>query len=188
MPTQGFECWIAAHSIDDKQDFYQCFEGSNPGKLERMVAYADAVWHHLVGVQDSYMQGYMTCGPVGFSCDLRLLSERAREMFKNKVAEIKADREFWKTAVARILSDTKAVTTFQYSDVSLNKIVVQLFTHETMQQTFRVYPLVDETKSYRTADGTVLTGRQIADEGIGIATETWFDNWHEMFQITLEAI
>ncbi|MBP3632966.1 MAG: alpha-galactosidase [Oscillospiraceae bacterium] len=188
MPPQGFERWIAAHSVADLKDFYQCFQGSNSGKLERMVACGDAVWHHLVGVQDSFMQGYMTGGPVGFSCDLRLLSDRAREMFKEEIAQIKADREFWKTAVARILTDTKTVTTFQYSDVALTRIVVQLFTHETMQQTFRVYPVVDEAASYRTADGAVLTGRQIAEEGIGIATETWLDNWHEMFQITLEKI
>lgn len=188
MPPQGFERWISALSIADQKDFFQCFKGSNSGKLERMVACGDAVWHHLVGVQESYMDGYMTSGPVGFSCDLRLFSDDARAHFKEKIAEIKKDREFWKTAVARILCDTKTVTTFQYSDVALNKIVVQLFTHETMQQHFRVYPVVDEARSYRTADGTVLTGRQIAEEGFAIETETWLDNWHEMFQITLEAI
>ena len=188
MPPQGFERWIAAHSIDDKQDFYQCFQGSNSGKLERMVACGDAVWHHVVGVQESYMDGYMTCGPIGFSCDLRLFSENALARFKQKIDKVKADREFWKTAVARILNDTKSVTTYQYSDVKLNKIVVQMFTHETMQQLFRVYPVVDETKSYRLADGTVLTGKQIADEGIEHCCETWLDNWHEMVEITLEAI
>ena len=188
MPPQGFERWIAAHSIADKQDFYQCFQGSNAGKLERMVACGDAVWHHVVGVQDSFMDGYMTCGPVGFSCDLRLFSENAMAHFKQKIAQIKTEREFWKTAVGRILNDTKSVTTFQYSDMALSKIVVQMFTHETMQQHFRVYPVVDETRSYRLEDGTVFTGKQISDEGLAINTETWLDNWHEMFQIVLEAI
>ena len=188
MPPQGFERWIAAHSIDDKQDFYRCFEGSNSGKLERMVACGDAVWHHLVGVQESFMDGYMTCGPVGFSCDLRLWSESALAHAKEKIAKIKEEREFWKTAVARILCDTKSVTTFQYSDMDLNKIVVQLFTGETMQKTFRVYPVVDETKTYRLADGSEMTGRQIAEEGIGLVTETWLDNWHEMMEISLQAI
>lgn len=188
MPPQGFERWIAAHSIADHKDFYKCFEGSNSGKLERMVACGDAVWHHLVGVQESFMDGYMTCGPVGFSCDLRLLSEDALAHFKEKIAQIKEDRAFWKTAVGRILCDTKSVTTFQYSDVALNKIVVQMFTDETMQKEFCVYPVVDETRSYRLEDGSVRTGRQIAEEGLPIVTETWLDNWHEMFQITLQAV
>lgn len=188
MPPQGFERWISAHSIDGYKDFYRCFEGSNRGKLERMVACGDAVWHHLVGIQESYLDGYMTGGPVGFSCDLRLWSEDALAHAKEKIAQIKKEREFWKTAVARILCDTKSVTTFQYSDVKLNKLVVQLFTGETMQQTFRVYPVVDETKSYRLADGTVMSGSRIAAEGIGITTETWLDNWHEMMEVRLEAI
>lgn len=188
MPPQGFERWIAAHSIAGHKDFYQCFAGSNRDDLERMVACGDAVWHHLVGVQESFMDGYMTCGPVGFSCDLRLFSEKAFAHFKEKIAGIKEEREFWKTAVARILVDTESVTTFQYSDAALNKIVVQMFTHETMQQHFRVYPVVDKARSYRTADGTVLTGCQIEEEGLAINTETWLDNWHEMYQITLDAI
>ena len=188
MPPQGFERWIAALSISDQKDFFQCFEGSNTGKLERMVACGDAVWHHLVGVQESYMDGYMTCGPVGFSCDLRLLSEDARSRFKEKIARIKKEREFWKTAVARVLNDTKSVTTYQYSDVALTKIVVQMFTHETMQQDFRVYPVLDGAKNYRLEDGIVLSGRQIMDEGVEFHAETWVDNWHEMFQTTLEAV
>ena len=134
------------------------------------------------------MDGYMTCGPVGFSCDLRLFSEGAMAHFKEKIAQIKAEREFWKTAVGRILNDTKSVTTFQYSDMPLNKIVVQMFTHETMQQHFRVYPVVDGARSYRLEDGTVLTGKQIADEGLAINAETWLDPWQEMFQIVLEAV
>ncbi len=188
MPPQGFERWIAALSIADRREFFQCFEGSNTGKLDRMVACGDAVWHHLVGVQESFMDGYMTCGPVGFSCDLRLLSEEARAHFKEKIAQIKAERDFWKTAVARILCDTKSVTAYQYSDVALHKVVVQMFTHETMQQDFRVYPVLDGAKSYRLEDGAVVTGQQLMDEGIDFHAETWVDNWHEMFQTTLEAI
>lgn len=188
MPPQGFERWIAALSMADNKDFFTCFQGSNNGKLERMVACGDAVWHQVEGVQESFMDGYMTCGPVGFSCDLRLFSESARAHFKEKIAQIKREREFWKTAVARILCDTKSVTTFQYSDVALQKIVVQMFTHRTMQQHFRVYPVVDETKTYRTAEGEILTGREIAEEGMPINVGTWVDNWNEMFQIELEAV
>lgn len=188
MPPQGFERWIAVHSIDTYKDFYKSFEGSNKGNLERMVACGDAVWHNIVGVQQSFMEGYMTCGPVGFSCDLTLMSEKAMSDFKARIDRIKEEREFWKTAVARILTDTESVTTYQYSDMGLNKIVVQIFTHITKQDHFRAYPVLDETRNYRLADGQILSGKIIADEGIELVTEPWQDNWHEMLELRLEAV
>lgn len=188
MPPQGLERWIAVHSLDGYQSFYENFKESNAENCERIVACGDGVWHHVVGVQRSYLNGYMTCGPVGFSCDLRLLSKAAKAHFKEQVAQIKAEREFWRSAEARILSETKSITVYQYNDMMMDKIVVQVFTRDTMQNSFRVFPLVDEMRSYRTADGMILTGREIAEDGFRLTTELWQDNWYEMLQLILEAI
>jgi len=70
----------------------------------------------------------------------------------------------------------------------LHKIVVQLFTGQTIQDHFHVYPIVDENKSYRTVGGKVLSGKQIAEEGLALQTGEGMDNWKEMLEITLEAV
>ncbi len=186
LPPQGFDRWVAVHSLVGFEDFYDPFKGSNDGNVERMVACGDAKWQHIVGVHPSYMDGYMTCGPIGFSCDLSKLSPSAFAHFKEFVAKVKKDREFWKTAVARILCDTESVTTFQYSDMALTKIVVQLFTDHTKQDGFTVHPVLDESKNYKVNGGEILSGREIAEEGIFIDTGFWHDNWNEMHQVILE--
>lgn len=188
MPPQGFERWVAVHSLKGFESFYENFKGSNAGNTDRIVACYDAVWHNLESVQPSCMEGFMTCGPVGISSDLTLLSEQTFAAMKSYIARFKEEREFWIKAVARILTDTRTVTTYQYSDMDLNKIVVQLFTRESIQDRFHVYPVVDANKSYRTEDGKVLTGEQINEEGFIIQNGEWMDNWKEMHQIVLEAV
>ena len=188
LPPQGYERWVAVHSLQGYEDFYEPFRDSNEGNVERMVACGDAIWHHVVGVQPSYLDGYMTCGPIGFSCDLTKISPSAFAHFKEFVAKVKADREFWKTAVARILCDTESIMTLQYSDMALTKIVIQLFTDHTQQDGFTVHPVLDESKNYRVNGGEILSGKEIAEEGISLGTALWHDNWNEMLQIQLEEV
>ncbi len=188
LPPQGFERWLAVHSLQGFEPFYESFASYNQGNTERMVASGDAIWRHVVGVRPSYLAGYMTCGPIGFSCDLTLLSPSARKFFKDFVAGMKAEREFWKTAVARILCDTPSVTTFQYSDMALTKIVVQLFTDHTQQDHFRIYPVVNEEKSYCINGGDIVSGKVIAAEGILLSSPHGQDNWNDMLQATLEQV
>ncbi len=188
LPPQGYERWVSVHSLMGYEDFYEPFKGSNEGNVERMVACGDAIWHRIHGVELSYLDGYMTCGPIGFSCDLSKISPSHFAHIKEFVAKVKADREFWKTAVARILCDTKTVTVLQYSNMDLSKIVVQLFTGHTQQDGFTVHPVVDESKNYRVNGGDILSGKEIAEEGISFRTAEWHDNWEEMHQVVLEEV
>jgi len=119
---------------------------------------------------------------------LSLISPKARQRIKEFIANMKKEREFWKTAVARIICDTKTVTAVEYSDMALTKIVVQLFTGQTQQDHFCVYPVVCAEKKYRINGNVVMTGQEIIDEGISLETPEWFDNWHEMLQVTLEEV
>lgn len=187
LPPQGFERWVAVHSLGGFEPFYRSFSEYNGDNTERMVACGDAIWRHIVGIQPSYLEGYMTGGPIGFSCDLTLLSASVRNRFKEFIAKIKQDRAFWMTAVARILCDTETVTAFQYSDVELSKVVVQLFTDHSEQESFRVYPVVNEEKTYRVND-SIISGRKIAEEGIVLALPMGQDNWYSMLELTLETV
>lgn len=188
MPPQGMERWVVAHSLIGLEDFYQPFKNNNSGITDRMVACGDAMWHNIVGVQKSFMEGYMTAGPIGFSCDLSKFSKKATEDFKTFIAKVKENREFWKKAVARIICDTPTLTAYQYSDMDLTKVVIQVFTGETMQQTFTVIPELDENKKYSISGGEIRSGKEIMDDGILIETKEWLDSWHEMFEVVLTEI
>jgi len=188
MPPQGFERWICAHSLGGFESFYEPFGSYNTNNFERMVACGDAVWKHIEGVQTSFMKGYMTCGPIGFSCDLSKLSPNVRSEFKEYIAKIKTKRDFWRKAVARILCDTTSLTIFQYSDMALTDIVIQMFTRQTRQDHFRIIPELDPSLYYIVNGEKTLSGKEIMEEGIEVSTPEWFDNWNEMIEVTLQAI
>lgn len=190
MPPQNFEKWVAIHSQKGFEDFYASFGQSPVGKKEeRVVACGDATWKHVEAVPLSYLKGYMTGGPIGFSCDLSLISEHVFSELRAKIASFKAERAFWLTATARILCDTPTVTAYQYSDTALSKAVVQLFTLKTTQDVFRVYPVLDPNANYRTQDGTLHTGEELMEEGISLQIgKPGADVWNEMVEIVLEKL
>ena len=187
LPPQGFERWVAVHSLKGMEDFYRSFaEGGFDG--ERLVACGDAVWKQPVGVALSYLTGYMTGGPIGFSTDLTMLSDSAFAALRDHVAQIKADRAFWSTATARILCDTPTVTVYQYSDVALDRAELRLFTGKTKQASFRVYPVLDPDRVYTDADGSAKKGSAWMSEGVALQTEPLGkDNWYEMLAFSLTA-
>lgn len=187
LPPQAMEKWVVVHSLMEYEEFYSPFASYNDNITERMIACGDATWRNLTGVKTSFMDGYMTCGPIGFSCDLTRISPKALEHFKEFILKVKENREFWKTAVAGILCDTSAITAYEYSDMSLSKIVVQLFTHKTQQIIFKLYPVVDVNKTY-SVNGKIRTGADILENGIELITREDIDNWNDMIQMTLEEI
>ncbi len=187
LPPQAMERWVAVHSLMEYEEFYAPFASTNDNITERMIACGDATWRNLSGVKHSFMDGYMTCGPIGFSCDLTRISPKAFEHFREFVAKVKENREFWKTAVARILCDTPAITAYEYSDMSLSKIVVQLFTHKTQQTVFKLYPVVDINKTY-SVNGEIRTGADILENGIELISRDDMENWNEMLQMNLDEV
>lgn len=187
LPPQALERWAAIHSLSGTEDFYASFANCNQGECERLIACGDATWSHVVGVRASYLKGFMTCGPIGFSCDLSMVSPKMREELKAFIAWVKAQRDFWRTAVARILCDTRTVTVYQYSDMALTRVVVQLFTNDVLQNTCRVYPQVDAAKCYRVNGEQVLTGAQLLEEGLVFTLHSDWADHYPMFEMLLEA-
>ena len=185
MPPQAFERWISVHSALENEDIYKPFVNYNDGTAERIIACGDAVWHNVVGVQPSLLEGFATAGPVCFSCDLTKISKESFERFKSYIARVKKDREYLSSVNARILSDTKSCVTIQYSDEDFNRIIIQIFTNEPRQSAFCVYPRVDERANYY-FDGEIIAGKDIKRLGVSKKLNESFDNWHEMIELTME--
>ena len=185
LPPQAMERWVVAHSLIGHEPFYETFKDYNNGEDERMVACGDAMWHNVQGVQQSFLEGYMTAGQVAFSCELSKFTPKATERFKTFIKNMKENREFWKKAVARILMNTESATAYQYSDMDL--IEIQLFVHEAKQQNFTVIPELNENKKY-SYNGEIFTGKELMDEGILIETPEWSDSWHHMFRVELTEV
>ena len=183
LPPQGLEKWVAVHSLKGFEEFYKPFTGYNPEQTtERLISCNDAVWYDLTGVHKSYLEGYMTCCPIGFSCDLKELSPKAREDFGQFINKFKENREFWVKAVARILVDTPSVTAYQYSDLELRKIVIQVFTQKALQGSICIYPEVNLDGDYQLNGKEIVSGSVILEDGIEIILTDWF----EMSQVVLE--
>lgn len=187
LPPQGFERWVCVHSLMGYEDFYKPFGGNSDEKCERIVACGDATWHTVVGVQPSFLEGYMTSGPIGFSCDLTKISPKTANEFKEFVQKVKQNREFWKNAVARILMDTPTATVYQYSDMELTNVEIQLFVHKSTQKTVTIIPELLSDKMYSVND-KLLSGKEIMDEGIDIELPGWEDTNGHMFRVELTQI
>jgi len=175
MPPQGYEKWTAVHSLAEYDDFYKPFSSESHAPTDRLISCADAVWYNLTGVNKSYLDGYHTCSPVGFSCDLSRITPDVREYFKNHIEKIKAERDFWITAVARILCDTETVTVYQYSDMELNKVVVQVMTAKNLQDSVTVFPCLRKDAVYVLDSGEEITGTEIMENGIEIKLGAWYE-------------
>ena len=186
LPPQAMERWVAIHSLNGLEAFYKNFSGEETA--ERIIACGDATWHNVVGVQPSFLRGYMTCGPIGISSNLKLLSADVMKLLKDFISKVKENREFWKKAVARILCDTPTVTIYQYSDMAVSQIVIQLFTGRAKQDGFCIYPELNEDKCYCINGGEIRTGKEIMEDGIDVSTPLWHDNQNEMIQIELKEV
>lgn len=182
MPPQGFERWAVIHSLGGPDSYYHTIGRGD----ERIVACGDAIWKHIIGVQPAYLDGLMTGGTIGISCDLSLLSDSLYQHLKAFIADFKANRQFWQTAVARRLCDTPTLTVLQYSDMALKRIVLQAVTGEILQDHCTLWPVVDAQKTYRMNGETLLSGEEILRNGLYVEfTGAYGDHWHEMLQVSL---
>lgn len=186
LPPQAMERWVAVHSLLGYESLYGDWDAKNP---ERLIACADSTWHNVIGVQLSYLDAYMTCGPIGLSSDLTKLSEKVFAHMKEFIENFKKDREFWTKAVARILCNTPSLTVYQYSDMDLSKVIIQFVTMKPQQNTFFNYPVLCENKKYRVnGEEKIFSGKELMDEGVSIFTGGFDDNWKNMYQVVIEEV
>lgn len=131
------------------------------------------------------LKGWLSGGPLGFSCDVAALSELHIEELKKHITKFKEDREFWRTAECHIAVDTDNMLVLEFRNRDFRKIVVQTFYKRLMQYGVTIYPEVDPTLTYKSDNGETYTAADIIADGIRID----FDHFgtYKMKQLVLTA-
>ena len=160
MPPQMIEKWAVIRSLPGIPDY-------NSDNHERIISTNDATWEFTESVHISTLKAFLLGGPVGFSCDLNSISQSTLDELSEFVKQYKQDRDFWKTAVCRILTDTDSMLVLQYGDIDFNKIVLAVVCGKTQQRNVCVYPKTDICSEYRIGD-EVVSGADISDRGLNI--------------------
>ena len=164
IPPQYFDRWIAISSISG---FFPSGTPDDDGK--KILSCMDGEWDSFTCVQDSFLKCFLLGGQIGLSFDLTKLSDKHIDMLKEHIAKFKSERDFWDKAVCRILCSTDDLLVFQFSDIELNKIKLVAFYYKNMQNTARIYPVLDENKTYK-INGVGFPGSELAEDGIEIQT------------------
>ena len=159
MPACCIERWSAQRYAEG----FPRYEAPEPVGV--MFSCNNATWEQIVKVDDSFTELFMGTGPLGFSCDIAAFPQAYKEAWKERIARFKADRGFYATATARILTDTDDLTAIQYADPTLRRCVIHLFTKTTRTQHLTVYPVVDPAVCYRAGE-EVRSGADLAENGV----------------------
>lgn len=159
MPTGLIERW----NVQKYSEGFPSYGHKEPVGV--MFSCNNATWDFILNVDDSFTQGFINNGPIGFSCDLVSMPASYQEMWKTHIARFKENREFYKTATARILVDREDITAIQYADPALERCEIQVFTKTIYAENLIVYPVLDSLKKY-SFDGNVVDGTELCENGI----------------------
>lgn len=136
-------------------------------KVGVMFTCNNATWDSIVNVDDSFTKGFLSGGPLGFSCDIDGFPPEYKQLWKEFIAQYKKDRDFFLKASSRILVDSEEITAIQYSDNDFNRIIIQLFTKTSYACELTVYPAIDSTAYYLAGENQV-SATQVCQDGIRI--------------------
>ena len=163
IPPQMVERWISVQSMCD-------FEPKSIYNThEKIIAANDANWNDVRGVHQDFLEGFVTGGSLGLSCDLNRWSSTLTQKMKSVIEEFKEQREFWKNAVCRILTDTDAMLVLEYSDMKFEEIHIYVFSWKIRQANIRVYPVIDLLASYAVEGREgIFTGQELESKGIDV--------------------
>jgi hypothetical protein len=157
MPSAAIERWNVQKYI----------EGLTPNAPKKglMIHCNNATWDFLIGVNDSFSEGFTVGGPIGFSCDIAGFSNEYKERWKKVIAEHKLNAEFFTQATARILVDSDQIIAIQYSDKKFNQCLIQIFTKVVYAYDLTIYPIVDKNARY-SFNERVISGESILTDGL----------------------
>lgn len=174
LPTALIERWTVEKYCEGVPNYEK-------GTVGKMIHCNNATWTYLVGIEDSYAEAFAKGGPIGFSCDVAAFPEEYKKRWSELFKEYKREREFYRSAVARILVDTDQVIAIEYSDPALEKCVIQVFTKLVCMTSLVIYPAVDVNAEYMLGE-TKLSGNEIKENGINI--ENMVDNSAQTLVLT----
>jgi len=177
MPPCALERWVVISSRFPQLSYTN-------DDVDRIISTGNATWGNAVETDISYLKGFMSGAPIGFSCDLTALSDSTFSELKSYIAKFKEERDFAKTAETRILADTKSVLVLQHSDKELKKNIINVFTADIAQMGISVCPVLNTDKTYRLESGETLSGKEIAEDGIYLP----LDGDYTMASVTLQEI
>lgn len=159
LPPQVFDRWISIESVKN------VLVDDDGLEHNHIISTSDAIWQQIEGVQMSHLKGFLSGGPLGFSCDLTQLSKLHFNELKKHIAQFKADRNFWATAECRITVDTESLFVLEFRNRNLSKVVTQVYIRHVLQKGMFVYPQVDPEKYYCLNGGETVKGSVLMEEG-----------------------
>lgn len=160
MPTSLIERW-------NVQKYCDGFNVYEKGVIGKMIHSNDATWDTVVGVDDSFSEEFLKGGPMGFSCDIDAFPEKYKARWREVIAEYKAERGFYMTASARILTDSDDLIAIEYSDKEFNMCVIQIFARTVRAADITLYPTLSPDADY-SYNGETVTAKEISEDGIRI--------------------
>lgn len=158
LPPALIERWCV-------EKYCESFPVCGGAPVGKMIQCSNALWDYVVGVNDTYVEGFLTGGPMCFSCDLAGFPEDYKARYRQKITEYKATRDFFISARAKILSEGFGITAMEYFDAGYNRLVLQFFTENAYAADLRIYPIADEGSTYRFGE-RMISGKELMENGI----------------------
>ncbi len=165
MSPAMIEKWGVLASIDGFVSNY-----ATQGQTERLMTVGCATWNEAETVSVEYMKEFLTGGPFGLTCNLCKLSDAVKIELKKFISEYKKERDFYKTAVCRVLAANDEVTILQFSDFELKKNTIQVFAIDSHRDNYTIYPKVNADKAYIYSDNEI-DGEEVLENGICISID-----------------
>lgn len=155
--------------VMEKWDSRRFFPGfpNHAGEEALTLAFScdGAMWNSAYSLEPDYTHALLKGGPIGFSGSIADYPEAELEELKKLIAAHKADGEFYRGAVLRILYDTSEITVLQYSDADSRRNLIQIFCNASYQSQLTVYPVLRKDALYSCMD-RVETGGYFGEEGV----------------------
>ncbi len=157
MPCRALEKWLTIRGFEMTAS--RAVDG-------RALVTGDVMYHTIDVVSDSYLLAASVGGPIGFTCDLNEISDETMNALEEHLATYRRERDFWKSAECRILSDTEDLLALQFSDEALDTVYVYAFCKGYHQNAVTLYPVCDPETVYHDEQGNTYTGVELDADGV----------------------
>ena len=159
MPPALIERWCV-------QQYGEGFPVCGGAPVGKMLQCSNALWDYVVGVNDTFTEGFLVGGPMCFSCDIAGWPEDYKARYRNLIETHKKERDFFINASAALLAEEAGVTAIEYFDEKYERLVLQIFTGNAFyMEDLRIYPCADATVKYR-LDNRSIAGKDLCEDGI----------------------
>jgi hypothetical protein len=159
LPPALIERWC----VQQYGDGFPVCGGAPVGK---MLQCSNALWDYVVGVNDTFTEGFLTGGPMCFSCDVAGWPEDYKARYREIIATYKKERDFFMKASASLVADNAGITAIEYFDSDCKKLFLQVFTGNAFySEDIRLSLHADATAKYRFKE-ECIEGLELCENGI----------------------